>query len=327
MFNETHTQFTKEHIFNYKPFDFKRRSSLSHSNTTVSYDESQSQPKKFSKTSKFLLNSLNIIEDEESDSIKIFKPKIIISSSSIEEDLICKKMSIDTLELERERTKTKVTINRADCIRKRIKTHFNQFLLKHTNQKIKESGINEFMGKLSQKFIADVKIESNKNYLDLTLKDIFVMNLEGSKNLEKNQKIIQKIREKNHEMLVNYFNYSYAHLYDLYLESDHYKSDLIKLLSKEGEFYTNLFKKYSQELIEYYKRGTPYKRKSFCKESMDYQNKDHSFEISQNFPNNENYKCLNKEIENNYDENNSKSCKSQSFSSFIDHLNSSKSSL
>jgi hypothetical protein len=324
MFNESQIQFTKEHIFNYKPHDFRRTSSLAHSNTTVSYNEEQFQPRKFTKTSKCFLNSLNIIEEQESNCHKFFTPVIIISSSSIEKDLDHKKMSIDTLDTERERTKIKVTINRADCIRKRIKTHFNQFLLKHTNQKIKESGINEYMGKLSQKFIADVKIESNKNYLDLTLKEIFVMNLEGSKNLEKNKRIYDRIHESNQEILINYFNYSYANLYELYLESNHYKNDIIKLLSKEGQYYTNLFKKYSQELIEYYKRGTPYKRKSFFNESLNILmiKDDNNNKISKNFPYNENYKCLSDEIDINYDDKNSNSCKSQSFS-FVDHSNSS----
>jgi hypothetical protein len=324
MFNESQIHFTKEHIFNYKPHDFRRTSSLSHSNTTVSYDEERFQPRKFTKTSKCFLNSLNIIEEQENTfGQRYFNPVIIISSSDeIEKDLDHKKMSIDTLDTIG--TKTKVTINRADCIRKRIKTHFNQFLLKHTNQKIKESGINEYMGKLSQKFIADVKIESNKNYLDLTLKEIFVMNLEGSKNLEKNKRIYERIQESNQEILINYFNYSYAHLYELYLESNHYKNDFTKLLSKEGEYYTNLFKKYSQELIEYYKRGTPYKRKSFFNESLDILTiKDHNNKISKNFPyHEENYKCLSNEIETNYDDKYSNSCKSQNYSS-TDHISNS----
>ena len=90
------------------------------------------------------------------NSTRTFSPHIIISSTLSESEYSCQKK------------KRKGTVNRADCIRKRIKTHFNQYLLKVLNRKINTAFPNLTLGKLSQRFIADVKIEpilSNEHIL------------------------------------------------------------------------------------------------------------------------------------------------------------------
>lgn len=155
----------------------------------------------------------------------------------------------------------KATVNRADCIRKRIKTHFNQFLLKHINEIVHKFLPNLSFGKLSQRFIADVKIESNKKFFVLPLNQIFTINFSGSKNQTNNKQVCKEIYNSNNEELIKLLDEPYCNFFNDYLESDFYINDLKKFIKKEGEYYTSLFKKYSSELVDYYKKGIPYKRK------------------------------------------------------------------
>jgi len=202
----------------------------------------------FRKTSDDSLQSLStvFIEESELNPIKTFTPKIIIWT----ENIITNKLT------------KKVTINRADCIRKRIKTHYNQFLLKYLNQQISAAFPNLSLMKLSQNFISDVKIESNKHYLNLPLKEIFNQEFNGSRNYLNNKTVLDSILNSNEIELKALLERTYSSFYSDYLVSEFYEKDLVKLKEKEGEFYMNLFKSHSKELINYYKKGIPYRRKS-----------------------------------------------------------------
>lgn len=215
-----------------KFFDNRRFSSCSFSNysKTCASDEASSSKEYFFTFS-------------ESNSIRKFCPKIIISN-----DEITKKVD-------------KRTNNRADCIRKRIKTHFNQFLLKKINERINNSFPSLSLGKLSQKFIADVKIESNKYFIDMPVKLVFLKEFKASKNLSSNKIVIDTIFKSNNQELKDFMSLSYGKFFNDYVESESYLNDLRKFQRKEGKEYTQQYKKYSIDLVEYYKNGTPYKRK------------------------------------------------------------------
>lgn len=199
----------------------------------------------FRKSSNYSMTSL---VEEELEQTKTFTPKIIISST--ENFIPSRKLG------------KRGTVNRADCIRKRIKTHFNQFLLKYLNSKVQAKFPLLGLGKLSQCFIADVKIESNKKYLSLPLRDVFSLDIQGAKNQENNKHVLKAVDTSEDTDLITLFNEPYFSFYHKYLTSDFYNNDLKKFIKKEGESYVNLFKKYSYELIDYYKKGTPYRRRS-----------------------------------------------------------------
>lgn len=189
--------------------------------------------------------SFSIYIDREPSHFRKFSPKIIISAEAT------------PVKTERK----KVTLNRADCIRKRIKTHFNQYLLKLINRSIAKKFPKLSLSKLSQQFIADVKIESNKKYIDLPIKAVLSEEFKGSRSHLDNQQIIKTIFESNEEELKQLLNLPYSAYFELYIKSDHYANDLKKFSKKEGEGYSSLYKKLCLELIEYYKNGVPYKRK------------------------------------------------------------------
>jgi hypothetical protein len=183
---------------------------------------------------------------EEASPIKTFTPQIIISSYEADQ---MKKIV------------TKGTVNRADCIRKRIKTHFNQYMLKVVNKKISSFFPSLALGKLSQRFIADVKIESNKEFIELPIRQVFTTDFKGSKNHLANKMVLEKIFKSDYNELKCMLERSYSDFFSEYMESEFYMNDLKKFQKKEGESYTSLYKKFSKELIEYYRKGTPYKRR------------------------------------------------------------------
>ncbi len=213
----------------------------------------------------FLENKQNFFKFSiisESNPIKLFTPKIIISSNSIS--------SAKSSPVRMSKFK-KGTINRADCIRKRIKTHFNQFLLRILNKKLKSSSIQTLslltLTKLSQNFIADVKIESNKFYISLPVNLIYSLEFKGMNEINTNQKVIENIYSSNDNDLKGFFNKTYGEFFNEYLDSEFYLSDLRKFLKKEGEEYIILYKKFSKELLDYYINGIPYKRRQFSSSS------------------------------------------------------------
>lgn len=184
--------------------------------------------------------------NEESSPTKTFTPQIIIASPEI---------SQSNSDLK------KGTVNRADCIRKRIKTHFNQYVLRIINKQISKHFPSLSLGKLSQRFIADVKIESNKQYIELPIREVFSIDFKGSKNHKANKMVIEKVLQSSAEEVKDLLGKSYSQYFQEYLESEYYLNDLSKFMKKEGENYTSLYRKFSKELIDYYRNGTPYKRR------------------------------------------------------------------
>lgn len=156
----------------------------------------------------------------------------------------------------------KTTLVRADCIRKRIKTHFNQYLYRTISRKLQQYSIDVSLCKLSQKFIADVKLESNKLIINKSIKEIFSTDFEN-KNKCPNKKLFDSISSLNNKELNDYFNKSYSSFFAEYLNSEDFLRDSIKLKEKEGIEYYSQFIKFSKENIEYYEKGIPY-RKNIC---------------------------------------------------------------
>lgn len=156
----------------------------------------------------------------------------------------------------------KSTLIRADCIRKRIKTHFNQYLYRRICEKMKDFSANFSLCKLSQKFIADVKLESNKLILNKSIKEVFTTDFEN-KNKSPNKKLFESISLMKNADLDAFFNRTYSAFYNEYLNSLEFENDSIKLRQKEGVEYYQQFLKFSRDNIDYYEKGIPY-RKNYC---------------------------------------------------------------
>ena len=160
--------------------------------------------------------------------------------------------------------KEKITLKRLDCIRKRVKVCFNNFLLSYLNNQIKSEGFNYALSKLHQNFVADVKIQSNKIYFGMKLKEIYSLKFDENKN---NFNIINKIFETNNFKLISLFNQTYREMYDLYISSDSHKKNIEKFKLKESQEYSFNFKQISEEMANYYLNSIPYN--CICKKSRE----------------------------------------------------------
>lgn len=187
---------------------------------------------------------------EPNNTTRKFSPQIIISANSMQ----------TAARMKTKRSK-KSTLNRADCIRKRIKTHFNQYLIKTLNRKINMIFPYLSLCKLSQKFIADVKIESNKQYISQPVRDVFTTDFAETKSTLNNKSVVDVITSSENTELKALISRTYGEFFSDYLKSESFFSDVKKFMKKEGENYSLLYRKYAFELVEYYKNCNPYKKK------------------------------------------------------------------
>lgn len=221
--------------------------------TTLKSQESEAGSQTDTKTDSLELCHLNSNHSNDSEqadheeshdqNCKRFTPKIIIPLSS-------------------KNPSKKVSVSRSDCIRKRIKTHFNQYLLKTLNSEISKHFQELSLGKLSQKFIADVKIETNKIFINLPLSDIFTTEFKGSKNFTNNKFVIEKILGSEFSDLKSTISKPYHRYFEYYLKSECFAKDLEKFNKKEGKDYCLLVRKFSLDFIDYYTHEIPYKRRT-----------------------------------------------------------------
>jgi hypothetical protein len=154
-----------------------------------------------------------------------------------------------------------------DNIRRKIKTHFHNFMIALLNMKIRPYlPEDERFGKISFKITQDLTIEYNQKLFETKIKDIIIAMSNKYSNKNRNKYIlsqIMKIVPKNSE-LISLLNLNYKDLYlDHYLKSnkdifegeeedESYEAHLEKLNEKFGNKYTNDFKNIAESLIDFF---------------------------------------------------------------------------
>ena len=157
-----------------------------------------------------------------------------------------------------------------DNIKRRIKTLFNNYIIKLLNNLIKQKFKNipiKFL-KMDIRVTKDIGIEYNRNLLNQPLKDIIVNISNKYKNKENNKNCIKFIEEqKDNEEIINILNTTYEQLYINYLNTtkkdsldNSFESHKEKLLKLYGKEYYDKFIENTNKFIEYFKKGK--KRKS-----------------------------------------------------------------
>lgn len=134
--------------------------------------------------------------------------------------------------------------DRFDCLRKRFKALGNRFVLNKLNFTLINEGNSIYMMKLPRIFTTDVKICSNEKFFSSTLKNIFNYEVSEKKEnvkVKHNRMIISSIINNND--FRNLLSERVIDLYNEYLRSQDYASDLDFLLQRNGEEYVVKFKK------------------------------------------------------------------------------------
>jgi hypothetical protein len=156
-----------------------------------------------------------------------------------------------------------------DNIRRKVKTHFHNFMVALLNMKIRHIfKLDEKFGKISFKMTQDLSVEYNKKLFKTKIKDIIIVmsNKYSNQNRNRNRIILNEIMKKvdNNEELILLLNLNYEDLYlDYYLKSDKetfkgeeedesYEAHQEKLKKKFGNIYANKFKNIAESLIDFF---------------------------------------------------------------------------
>jgi hypothetical protein len=154
-----------------------------------------------------------------------------------------------------------------DNIRRKVKTHFHNFMVALLNMKMKQYFDQDVkFGKIAFKITQDLRVEYNRNLFKTKIKDIIIVMSNKYSNKNMNKIILNKIMkniDKNSE-LISLLNLNYKELYlyhylksnkDIFEgeeEDESYEAHLEKLNGKFGNKYTNDFKNIAESLIDFF---------------------------------------------------------------------------
>lgn len=142
---------------------------------------------------------------------------------------------------------------RSDCIRKRIKTFFNNYILNKLNELVKHYDSTIFFLKLPKELIVNIKIHLNNNLLTKTVKDLFSTKVEDAKEnkrIEHNIKMMNQIEDPTFKA---YALKTCKEVYLEYIESPEYKLDVALLAKRENSEYLNIYQQHVDGFLSYFK--------------------------------------------------------------------------
>ena len=143
-----------------------------------------------------------------------------------------------------------------DDMRKRIKSNFYKQLKRKLNDKLREINIFNQNFAFSQSMIINVaKIENKKN-LDMSLKEILLIQYKNDfRTKEKNKDIINKYVKKD-DPIDNILKIQIKFLYNEYLHSEQFNESINKLSEAENFDYIHNYIKVAEEFIDFFTKKT-----------------------------------------------------------------------
>ena len=149
-----------------------------------------------------------------------------------------------------------------DNIKRRIKTLFNNYIIRLLNNLIKQKLPNFKMKfvKINKRTNEDLGIEYNRNLLNKSIRDIIIDVSKRYSNKENNKDCIKFIeQQKDNEEILNILNMTYKEFYNFYLKStkinsldNSFESHKEKLLVLYGKVYVDKFIENAKNFLEYF---------------------------------------------------------------------------
>ena len=144
-----------------------------------------------------------------------------------------------------------------DNIRKVVKRRFiNTYLIKVLNKKLKKLGFKKTLHKFPQGFAGDATKEKNKEFMNMTLLQIFEKNdsyeNQDLKNFKYNLDIVKKIKSDENIRLI--LDKKYCELYEEYINSDEFEKEEINRLKKKkkfSEYYVQRYENVALNFLEF----------------------------------------------------------------------------
>ena len=139
-----------------------------------------------------------------------------------------------------------------DNISRKIKCGFlNGNLIKNLNKKLKSIDSRLFFERFPQNFISDVRKQTNKEILHLSLKYLEEEPLYYYHNL----KVVKKEEIKNNYLMRKILDMKYYQLYEEYLNSDEFIEEINRLKKKGmNDEYINTYIYFSKHFLEFFEK-------------------------------------------------------------------------
>ena len=192
---------------------------------------------------------------------KIFEviyPETTTLFTKIEIEIISASLSdkISLLKRKRNKKRRRRRDNR-DNILKKIKTGFlNKSLIDKLNFLLKKNGINSYFVKFPQKFVSNVKKETNKKLLNVTLLEIFETKELYSDNELKdfyhNLKVVKREDIRANLVYKTILNKKYCELFEEYINSKEFVDEINRLKKNYDESYIENYKCIAKHFIEFF---------------------------------------------------------------------------
>jgi len=141
---------------------------------------------------------------------------------------------------------------RADCIRKRIKTHINRYILDKLNKILSRENNDLFLFKLPRQLTSDIRIGTNQMILNKTIKELFALKVNDKseeKRTEHNIKIMEKVKINT---FIEFSSRTFKECFLEYKSSSEFNSDLENLKKKEGIKYCQMYLYFIEDFLNYY---------------------------------------------------------------------------
>lgn len=141
---------------------------------------------------------------------------------------------------------------RSDCIRKRIKTFINNYILNKLNDLVKHYDNKIFFLKLPKELIVNIKIKFNNNLLNKSIKELFSTMVEDPKEIsriEHNKKVINQIDDP---VFKAYASKLYKEIFVEYTRSSQYLQDIMTLSKRENKEYLQIYQQHVNGFLDYF---------------------------------------------------------------------------
>lgn len=148
-----------------------------------------------------------------------------------------------------------------DVLLKKIKLTFLKQLTKRANKILKSADCKKLFKYLLKSFVCNLQKKINKKILNVTFKDLFSINLvefmENRNttsldiiNYEHNKAVLEYLEKNN--LKFDFLNKTYIELFNEYLESKEFITEIGDLKKREGDIYIKKYIEKAQNFINYF---------------------------------------------------------------------------
>ena len=139
---------------------------------------------------------------------------------------------------------------RSDCFRKRIKTHFHNYVYKHISNLINDK--TKVIYRLPREFNTNIRFDFNNMILKFTIRELFSYVPQDEYDKINAKKTIDIINSITDAKLMYFLNRTYFDVFIEYIHSSSIKEELTVIVKNDGQEYIKYFKYFLENYLPFY---------------------------------------------------------------------------